>query len=151
MCWGWKHPVRFACRNKRQGRKCTPTHFTADGNADRTRGFASFESFEYTDYEKSKTKGTASEFITRSVEDKVDLIGKREHYVGYIAMRPHVEKAGSHGLFTDSDVLINLSAVAKAVAEHPGVVFTEVLSLRREDAARLGYDHGSAWRDLLRC
>lgn len=65
-------------------------------------------------------------------------------------MRPHVEKTGAHGLFTDSDVPINLSAVAKEVAGHPGVVFTEVLSLRREDAARLGYDHGSAWRDLLR-
>ena len=81
---------------------------------------------------------------------KVDLIGKRENYVGYIAMRPHVEKTGAHGLFTDSDVPIHLSAVAKEVAEHPGVVFTEVLSLRREDAARLGYDKGAAWRDLLR-
>lgn len=108
------------------------------------------DSFEYADYEKSKTKGAASEFITRAIEDKVDLIGKRENYVGYIAMRPRVEKTGAHGLFTDSDVPINLSAVAKEVAEHPGVVFTEVLSLRREDAARLGYDHGSAWRDLLR-
>lgn len=108
------------------------------------------DSFEYADYEKSKTKGAASEFITRAIEDKVDLIGKRENYVGYIAMRPHVEKTGAHGLFTDGDVPINLSAVAKEVAEHPGVVFTEVLSLRREDAARLGYDHGSAWRDLLR-
>ena len=108
------------------------------------------DSFEYQDYAKSKTKGTASEFITRAIEEKVDLIGKRENYVGYIAMRPHVEKAGAHGLFTDSDVPINLSAVAKEVAEHPGVVFTEVLSLRREDAARLGYDKGSSWRDLLR-
>ena len=108
------------------------------------------DSFEYQDYAKSKTKGAASEFITRAIEDKVDLIGKRENYVGYIAMRPHVEKTGAHGLFTDSDVPINLSAVAKEVAEHPGVVFTEVLSLRREDAARLGYDKGSAWRDLLR-
>ena len=108
------------------------------------------DSFEYQDYEKSKTKGAASEFISRAIEDKVDLIGKRENYVGYIAMRPHVEKTGAHGLFTDSDVPINLSAVAKEVAEHPGVVFTEVLSLRREDAARLGYDKGSAWRDLLR-
>ena len=108
------------------------------------------DSFEYADYAKSKTKGAASEFITRAIEDKVDLIGKRENYVGYIAMRPHVEKNGSHGLFTDSDVPINLSAVAKEVAEHPGVVFTEVLSLRREDAARLGYDRGAAWRDLLR-
>lgn len=108
------------------------------------------ESFEYQDYEKMKTKGAASEFISRAIEDKIDLIGKRENYVGYIAMRPHVEKTGAHGLFTDSDVPINLSAVAKEVAEHKGVVFTEILSLRREDAIRLGYDRGKAWRDLLR-
>ena len=108
------------------------------------------DSFEYQDYEKSKTKGAASEFISRAIEEKVDLIGKRENYVDYIAMRPHVEKTGAHGLFTDSDVPINLSAVAKEVAEHKGVVFTKILSLRREDAARLGYDKGSAWRNLLR-
>ena len=54
------------------------------------------------------------------------------------------------GLFTDDGVPINLSAAAKEVANHKGVVFTEILSLRREDAVRLGYDKGSAWRDLLR-
>lgn len=108
------------------------------------------DSFEYQDYEKEMTKGAATEFISQSIEDKVDLIGKRENYVGYIARRPHVEKSGSHGLFTDSDTPINLSAVAKEVADHKGIVFTEILSLRREDAARLGYDNGKAWRDLLR-
>lgn len=108
------------------------------------------DSFEYQDYLKTPNKGTASEFITRTLENNSDLIDKRENYVGYIAMRPHVEKSGTHGLFTDSDVPINLSAVAKEVADHEGNVWTNVLSLRREDAARLGYDHGSAWRDLLR-
>lgn len=108
------------------------------------------DSFEYQDYIKTPNKGTASEFITRTLENNSDLIDKRENYVGYIAMRPHVEKSGTHGLFTDSDVSINLSAVAKEVADHKGNVWTNVLSLRREDAARLGYDHGSAWRDLLR-
>ena len=84
------------------------------------------DSFEYQDYRKSQVKGAASEFISRSIEDKIDLIGKRENYVGYIAKRPHVEKSGAHGLFTDSDVPINLSAVAKEVADHKGVVFTEI-------------------------
>ncbi len=106
--------------------------------------------FEYQDYIKTKSKGSASEFISRAIEDKIDIIGKRENYVGYIAMRPRVEKNGAHGLFTDSGVPINLSAVSKEVANHKGVVFTEILSLRREDAARLGYDTGKAWRDLLR-
>ena len=84
------------------------------------------------------------------MEDYVDLIGKRENYVEYIAKRPRAERQGSHGLFTDEGIPINLSAVAKEVANHKGVVFTEILSLRREDAVRLGYDSGIAWRNLLR-
>lgn len=71
------------------------------------------DSFEYQDYEKTKTKGAASEFITHAVEDKVDLIGKRENYVGYIAMRPHVEKTGAHSLFTDAGVPINCPPLPK--------------------------------------
>lgn len=107
-------------------------------------------SFEYQDYAKTHSAGAASEFISRAIEDKVDLIGKRENYVEYIAKRPRVERQGAHGLFTDNGVPINLSAAAKEVADHQGVVFTEILSLRREDAVRLGYDKGDAWRSLLR-
>lgn len=105
--------------------------------------------FEYQDYVKSPTKGTASECISRAFEDNVDLISQRENYVAYIAKRPRVEKQGSHGLFTDSNIPIRLSAVAKEVAMHSGNVWTNILSLRREDATRLGYDNGEAWRNLL--
>ena len=108
------------------------------------------QSFEYQDYTSSPTKSTASEFINRTIEENVDLIGKKEHYVGYIAMRPRVEKQGAHGLFTQNDEVINLSEVAKTVAEHEGAVWTTILSLRREDAERLGYDNAKAWRDMLR-
>ena len=110
----------------------------------------SSNSFEYQDYLSTPTRGTASEFITQTLENNIDLIDKRENYVGYIAMRPHVEKSGTHGLFTDSDVPINLSAVAREVSEHEGNVWTNILSIRREDAVRLGFDKGSSWRDLLR-
>ena len=110
----------------------------------------SIQSFEYQDYISSPTKSTASEFINRTIEENVDLIGKKENYVGYIAMRPRVEKQGSHGLFTQNDEVINLSEVAKTVAEHEGAVWTTILSLRREDAERLGYDNAKAWRDMLR-
>ena len=107
-------------------------------------------SFEYTDYLAHPSKGTASEFISRAIEDNVDLIGKRENYVGYIAKRPRTERHGAHGLFTDADVPINLSKVAEEVANHEGNVWTHIISLRREDAARLGYDNAYAWRNLLR-
>ena len=110
----------------------------------------SVDSFEYQDYISKPTKSSASEFISRTIEENVDLIGKKENYVGYIAMRPRVEKQGSHGLFTQKDEVINLSEVAKTVAEHEGAVWTTIMSLRREDAERLGYDNAGAWRDMLR-
>ena len=107
-------------------------------------------SFEYRDYISKPSKGTASEFISRAIEDNVDLIGKRENYVEYIAKRPRTERHGAHGLFTDADVPINLSKVAEEVANHEGNVWTHIISLRCEDAARLGYDNAYAWRNLLR-
>ena len=108
------------------------------------------DSFEYADYLANPNKGTASELISRAIDDNVDLIGKRENYVSYIAKRPRAERHGAHGLFTDADVPINLSQVAAEVANHDGNVWTHIISLRREDAARLGYDNAYAWRNLLR-
>ena len=110
----------------------------------------SVQSFEYQDYIATQTKSTASEFICRTIEENVDLIGKKENYVGYIAKRPRVEKQGSHGLFSQTDAPIDLSTVSKEVAKHEGAVWTTVMSLRREDAERLGFNNAKAWRDLLR-
>ncbi|MDD6994846.1 MAG: MobP3 family relaxase [Candidatus Borkfalkiaceae bacterium] len=107
-------------------------------------------SFEYQDYLSVKTKYTATEFIDKAIEENVDRIGKKENYIGYIAMRPRVEKSGSHGLFSYSDEPIKLSKVAKEVGNHDGVVWTTVISLKREDAAKLGYDNLPAWKTLLR-
>jgi len=61
-----------------------------------------------------------------------------------------VETVGTHGLFTDAGVPVVLSRVAEEVGSHLGNVWTNVVSLRREDAARLGYDNAKAWRDLIR-
>ena len=108
------------------------------------------DSFEYQDYLSAKTKYTATEFIDKAIEENVDRIGKKENYIGYIAMRPRVEKSGAHGLFSYSDEPIKLSKVAKAVGNHDGVVWTTIISLKREDATKLGYDNLSAWKTLLR-
>ncbi|MFQ9704488.1 MAG: hypothetical protein ACLR0U_25705 [Enterocloster clostridioformis] len=43
-----------------------------------------------------------------------------------------------------------LGQVQKQVAEHKGIVWTHVISLRREDADRLGYDSAVQWMALLR-
>lgn len=105
--------------------------------------------FEYEDYLAAPTRGNASEFITRALEDNIDQIAKRENYLQYIAMRPRSQQMGPHGLFTGTQDALVLSQVAEAVAHHPGNVWLPILSLRREDAARLGYDNAEAWRELL--
>ena len=108
------------------------------------------DSYEYQDFLRQPNKGNASEFITRTIEENLDQVDKRENYVQYIAKRPRVEKVGTHGLFTDDNVPVHLNEVAEEVASHQGVLMTQILSLRREDAARLGYEKGEAWRTLIR-
>lgn len=105
---------------------------------------------EYADFLGKPTMENASEFITCALEQNLDLIGKRKNYVDYIAHRPRVERIGEHGLFTDAGTPIVISQVQKDVAAHKGPVWTHVISLRREDAARLGYDSAAQWMALLR-
>lgn len=107
------------------------------------------EMFEYEDYLANPNRENASEFITIALEQHLDKIGDREKYLDYIANRPRVEKFESHGLFTAGDAPLVLSQVADEVAAHTGNVWTPIISLRREDAARLGYDHATAWKALL--
>lgn len=105
---------------------------------------------EYQDYEANPTIANASEFITCALEENPHLTGGSERYVRYIAERPRVEKLGTHGLFGPSDAPIVLSQVQQEVNAHTGNVWTPILSLRREDATRLGYDNAAAWQNLLR-
>ena len=105
---------------------------------------------EYSDYLLQPTIGNATEFISLALEQNLNVIGKRENYVDYIANRPRVERIGEHGLFTDAGTPVVLSQVQEDVANHKGAVWTHVISLRREDAQRLGYDSGKQWQDLIR-
>ena len=105
--------------------------------------------FEYEDYQTSPTQGNASDFITRALEENFDRAAKRKNYIQYIANRPHAQRIGAHGLFTSEDGPLTLSQVAEAVSSHPGTVWLPIISLRREDAARLGYDNAESWRNLL--
>jgi hypothetical protein len=107
------------------------------------------ELFEYEDYCENPNRGNASEFISIALEQNLDQISGREKYLDYIANRPRVEKFDSHGLFTSGDAPLVLSQVAEEVAAHTGNVWTPIISLRREDAARLGYDNARAWKALL--
>lgn len=107
------------------------------------------ELFEYEDYSANPTLGNASEFITMALDCNWDSSNSSEIYMKYIATRPRVEKRGGHGLFSDSDH-VDLDAAMNAIAEYDGNVWTFILSLRREDAARLSYDNAAAWQGLVK-
>lgn len=105
---------------------------------------------EYEDYEREPTIENAGELISTIVERNADVVGNRQNFVGYMAMRPGVEKRGSHGLFNERDEPIILNQAANEIAEHKGNVWSHVVSLRREDAVRLGFDNSDAWRELVK-
>ena len=105
---------------------------------------------EYEDYEKEQTIGNASEFISRALEENSDEITERKTYADYIATRPGAERFGSHGLFTTDGVRVDLKNVSDELNAHEGNIWTVIISLRRPDAERLGFNTGTRWRDMLR-
>ena len=107
------------------------------------------ELFEYEDYVKNPTVKNGSALICEVIDRNMDRLTNRENYVGYLANRPGAVKYNSHGLFNEKNDPINLEKVAKEVADHGGNVWTHVVSLRRDDAQKMGYDNLNAWRDLV--
>lgn len=106
--------------------------------------------FEYVDYLEKQNQGSASDFISRVMEDYAYEISGRKAYADYIATRPRAERFGSHGLFTDDGVQVQLSKVTEELDKHKGNIWTAIISIRREDAQRLGFNTGTRWRDMLR-
>lgn len=93
---------------------------------------------EMKSYLENKTKVNATEFLNEFLERNADRIDGVKKLVSYYAGRPGVEKLGKHGLFSQTDEKINLDEVADEVSSHNGIVWTHVISLKREDAERLG-------------
>lgn len=81
--------------------------------------------------------------------DKTINTKRSEVFVQYAAERPGVVKLGEHGLFGQEDY-VDLKKASKEIYNHKGIVWTEVVSLRQEDAERIGYDTPEAWRNLVR-
>ena len=107
------------------------------------------ELLEYDDYKNAPTKANASSFITPALEQNWNRVQSTEGYAKYIATRPRAERLGSHGLFGDEDP-VSLDAATDELEHYTGNVWTHIISLKREDAVRLGYDNAAAWRTLLR-
>ena len=103
---------------------------------------------ECNDYRSVPTTGNASSLISAVLDINAHRLTDRDGYMRYIATRPRVERHGEHGLFSNRPV--SLDAALKEVQEHSGNVWTFIWSLRREDAARLGYDCAESWRKLIK-
>lgn len=86
--------------------------------------------------------GHYAEYIT--TRDGVELMEPTAGgYLEYMAERPR-----SHGLFS-ADGAADLEQTIEEINAHAGPVWTFIYSLKREDAARLGYENGESWRRLL--
>ena len=105
--------------------------------------------YEYDDYVANPNQNSASAFISEVIERYSDRIDSMQNYISYLANRPGAVKHGKHALFSQEDKEIELNKVAKEIAEHKGNVWTHVVSLRREDAEKMGYTDLNSWRELI--
>jgi len=67
-----------------------------------------------------------------------------QSYIKYISQRED-----SHGLFSDQPG-VNLETIQSELKEHPGIVWRNILSLREDDAIRVGYDNREAWESMIK-
>ena len=91
--------------------------------------------------ESGRSRGGYAEYI--ATREGVEIL--RGGMLGYIG-----ERQGSNGLFSDEGEKINLSAISREIDEHPGNVWGIIISLKREDAERLGYNSAEQWMNLFR-
>ncbi len=108
------------------------------------------ESAFYLKHQESQTIGSASELITHIEESSLQELSNMHEYVQYIAQRPRVVKEETHGLFSIHDEYLILEHVKLEVQNHPSNIWTAILSVKREDAIRLGYDNLNLWKSLIR-
>lgn len=85
-----------------------------------------------------------------ATRDGVEILNEDAEgiYMRYIATRPRAEKHEGHGLF-GAETHVDLEKTMQELKSHEGNVWTIIYSLRREDAARLGYDNAESWRLTL--
>ncbi|MBR3510335.1 MAG: hypothetical protein IKO03_16375 [Lachnospiraceae bacterium] len=90
--------------------------------------------------------------LPKAFWEDADMHGKKANYVDYLAARPgSIRVEGqAHGLFSEAGMKVDLEQAMDEVANHPGTVWINVISLKREDAERLGYDGVEKWQALMR-
>lgn len=106
--------------------------------------------FEYGDCTSDFNRENTSGLVSSVIDSNIHGIATKENYTGYISHKPHVEKLGEHGLFSDHGYEVHLKGVIDEVGKHEGNVWTHIISLKREDASRLGHDHVQNWMSSCR-
>ena len=91
--------------------------------------------------ESGQSRGCYAHYI--GTREGVEIL--RSGMAGYIG-----ERRGSHGLFSDEGVDVSLSKISEEIDNHPGNVWGFIVSLKREDAERVGYNSAEQWVNLLR-
>ena len=91
--------------------------------------------------ESGQSRGGYAHYI--GTREGVEIL--RSGMAGYIG-----ERRGSHGLFSDAGVDVSLSKISEEIDNHPGNVWGFIISLKREDAERVGYNSAEQWVNLLR-
>ena len=110
------------------------------------------EILEYSDYKEAPTIKNASElinYLTEQIQMSDLAFDEAANLVEYAAKRPGVVKIGEHGLFSSNDN-VDLEKAKEEISTHEGNIWTHILSLRREDADKLGYDSQEPWRNLVK-
>lgn len=102
---------------------------------------------EYSDYKNNPTFGNASELISAIAEYHIT---DSETYLKYIAERPGVykQKGAAHGLF-DMNGKADKKAELEKIKASESVIWSHIISLRREDAKRLGFENADSWRKAV--
>ncbi len=62
---------------------------------------------------RGATRENATEFITRVLENNLDITIKKKNCISYFTHRPRGERIDTHGLFSNEREFIVLSRVAK--------------------------------------
>lgn len=104
---------------------------------------------EYEEFLNHPSRKNASLYIHQVLEGNMHLAEKKSNYMEYLAKRPRSEAIHEHGLFSYAGSKVDLEKVMKEVADYKGVLYTTVLSMKREDAERLSFDNASRWQNLV--
>ena len=102
----------------------------------------------YKNFEKNKTKKNASIFLSDSIETLESQMMNKEIYMKYISERPGVEKFEEHGLFNQNG-FADLKKEIEDIKKHDGIVWANIISLKREDSIETGYDNALAFQKLI--